>query len=83
MNGPFNRFEPITQSDTVDLPRYQQTTQLTDGVYVGASGSVVAFMADGTLGLFFAEVSGTILPIGVRRIHTVSTAQFLVALYQI
>jgi acetoacetate decarboxylase len=83
--GPLNRFEAITPSDTVDLPRYTQTKQLTDGVYVGAgAGVVVAVMADNTTCIFKGAITGRILPIGVRRINaTTTTATDLVAVYQI
>lgn len=82
--GPVNKFVPITTSDTVDLVRYQQTQQLTDGVYIGGAGVLVAVMADNTVCSFTATVAGSILPIGVRRINATSTtATLLVALYQI
>jgi acetoacetate decarboxylase len=82
--GPLNRFELITPSDTVDLSRYTQTKQLTDGIYIGGSGSIVAMMADGTTATFQAALNGTILPIGVRRVNaTNTTATGLIAVYQI
>jgi hypothetical protein len=82
--GPLNKFIPITTSDTVDLVRYQQTQQLTDGIYVGGAGNLVAVMADNSTCVFTAPPVGTVLPIGVRRINATSTtATLLVALYQI
>jgi hypothetical protein len=85
MNGPLNKFEAITPSDTVDLPRYSQTKQLTDGIYVGGgAGVLVAVMADNTICTFAGAITGRILPIGVRRINATSTsATNLVAVYQI
>jgi hypothetical protein len=85
MNGPLNKFEPITPSDTVDIPRYTQTQQLTDGVYVGGgAGVIVAVMADRSTCTFAGAITGSILPIGVRRINaSATTATNLVAVYQI
>lgn len=86
MNGPLNRFEVIAPSDTIDLPRYTQTKQLTDGIYVGTATTqdIVAVMVDGTLATFKNVIAGTILPIGVRRIQSAGTsASNLLALYQI
>lgn len=61
------------------------TTMLTGGtcraLYVGATGNIVALMADGTTGTFNAVPVG-IFPIQVQRVNsTNTTASNIVALY--
>lgn len=75
-NTVFNKAHAITTSDTVDIPQ-----GLTDAVYVGGAGVVVAVLPDGSTANFTA-VAGSTLPIKVKRINTTSTtATLLVALY--
>lgn len=73
----------ITTSDTVDLlPFTNESKRLTDGVYVGGAGAVVAVLEDGSTVTFSGALAGSILPIAVRRINATSTvATNLVALY--
>ena len=76
----YNKGIAITKSDTVDIigPK-----PLTDAVYVGATGVVVAIFQDGTAVNFTAAV-GEILPIAIKRVNSGSTtADLMVALYQV
>lgn len=78
MADTFNQWAAITTSDTVDLP------WLTQAVWVGGAGNVVAQMQDGSNGTFTGVTAGAVLPIAVRRIlATGTTATNLVALRQI
>jgi hypothetical protein len=83
--GPLNKCEVITPSDTVDLARYTQTKQLTDGIYIGGgAGVLVLVLADNTTCTLSGVITGQIYPIAVRRINaTNTTATNLVAVYQI
>lgn len=75
MPDTFNDYRPITTSDTVDLP------WVTQAVWVGGAGNVVAVMQNGTTGTFTAVPAGNTLPIMARRINaTLTTATNLVAL---
>ena len=75
----YNLWEPITPSNTVDLPR-----GATGGVWVGAGGDVAAVMQSGAMPVVFTAVpSGAWLPIAARRINaTGTTATGLIALYE-
>lgn len=71
----WNVWASITPSDTVDLPA------LTQAVWVGGAGTVVAVMQNNQTGTFTAVAAGTVLPIAARRINaTNTTATLLVAL---
>lgn len=73
----YNKATAITPSDATDLPA------LTDGIYVGGAGVVVAVFQDGSTASFTA-VAGEILPLRVKRVNSTSTtASLLVALYQV
>ena len=76
MTPVYNTALTITKSDTVNLDR------LTDAVYVGGAGVVVAvFQNDSTAA--FTCIAGQILPIRVKRINSTSTtATLMLALYQ-
>jgi hypothetical protein len=69
----------------VDLARYTQTKQLTDGIYIGGgAGVLVLVLADNTTCTLSGVITGQIYPIAVRRINaTNTTATNLVAVYQI
>ncbi len=83
-NGPvyggFNRAVEITKSDTVNIVG---PTPLTDAVWVGGAGIVVAvFENDRTAA--FTCVAGSILPIRIKRINSGTTSATLcVALYHV
>lgn len=67
----------ITPSDTVDLAR------VTDAVWVGGAGIVVAVWPSGKT-VNVTCVAGQLLPIRVKRVNaTATTATLLVALYQV
>jgi hypothetical protein len=76
----FNRWLPITPSDTLDLPEGPS-----DGIWVGGGGDVAAVMQDNTMPVVLAAVpAGAWLPIAARRIKaTGTTATNLVVLYQL
>jgi hypothetical protein len=67
----------ITTSDTVDLP------QLTDAIWVGGAGIVVAVFPNGKT-VNFTCVAASVLPIRVKRVNATSTtATLMVALYTV
>jgi len=77
------RFDAITTSDTVDLPYFKSNNKLTDYVYVGGAGDVVAIDQAGNAVTFKAVPVGFTLYIRVRRINASSTsATNLVACYE-
>lgn len=83
MDQPYNMSVDITKSDTVDLYPFLAKGRLTDAVYVGGAGIVVAVDRSGNTNNFTA-VAGEILPIAVRRVNsTTTTATLMVGLYQI
>lgn len=76
----FNAALAITKSDTDNI---RQDGRLTDAVYVGGAGIVVAVLQDDTA-VNFTAVAGEILPIAVKRVNsTTTTATLMVALYQV
>jgi len=78
----YNRAFAVTKSDTVDLEAYVATGRLTDALYVGGAGIVVAVFPDNTTAQFTA-VAGEILPLALRRVNSgTTTATLMVALYQ-
>ena len=81
---PFNAFEVISKSDTVDLPKFAATGRLTDAVLVGGAGIVVAVLQDNTTVTITGVIAGAILPIAIRRVNSTTTsATNMVALYAI
>ena len=82
--GPYNRADAVTKSDTVNLP-YSLSTgyRLTDALYVGGAGIVVAVMQDDTA-VQFTCVAGQVLPVAMKRVNsTTTTATLMVALYDV
>ncbi len=75
----FNKGVDIAKSDTVDIVGPKA---LTDSVYVGGAGTVIAVWQDSSTSTFTA-VAGEILPISVRRIGNSSGASLMVALYAV
>ena len=72
----YNVAVPITKSDTVNLDR------LTDGIYVGGAGIVVAVMQDDSA-VSFTCIAGQVLPVRAKRVNsTTTTATLMVALNQ-
>lgn len=66
----------VTPSDSTDL------SFVTRALYVGAGGNLNVDMAEGNTVLFVGVLSGTVLPIRVRRVRAASTtAASIVALY--
>lgn len=75
---PFNKAEAITKSDTVDIPG-----GVTNAIYVGGAGIVVAVFPDGSK-VNFTAVAGEIIPIAIKRVDSTTTsASLMVALYQV
>jgi len=67
----------ITTSDTVDLAK------VTDGIWVGGAGIVVAVFPNGKT-VNFTCTAGQLLPIRVKRVNaTTTTATLMAALYQV
>lgn len=78
LNAYYNRAFAITKSDTVNIEQ-----GLTDAVYVGGAGIVVAVFEDGMTAQFTA-VAGQMLPIRIKRVNsTTTTATLMLALYQV
>ena len=76
----FDKGVAISKSDTVNIVGPKP---LTDAVYVGGAGIVVAVWQDDSTSQLTA-VAGEILPIAIKRVNdTTTTASLMVALYQI
>jgi hypothetical protein len=73
----FAYWKAYTKSDTADFE-----FGMSDGIFVGASGSVIAFMASGETVTFNAVPAGAILPLQAKRIGASSTAANFVILYE-
>lgn len=69
-----NVFDPVTTSDTVDLPAFTSKNRLTDLVYVGVLGDVTAVLQNNVPVLFKAVPAGTHLRVAARRINATGTA---------
>jgi hypothetical protein len=79
-NMTYNKAVDITKSDSVNIVGPKP---LTDAVFVGGAGIVVAVWQDDTTSQFTA-VAGEILPFAIKRVNDGSTtATLLKALYQI
>ena len=82
---PANYAVAITKSDTVDIepPVPGNPQRLTDAVWVGGAGVVVAvFENDSTAA--FTCIAGTVLPVAIKRVNsTNTTATLMVALYRV
>lgn len=77
-NPVYNKAFDITKSDTVDI-----VTGLTDAVYVGGAGILVAVFQDGSTAQFTC-VAGQLLPLALKRVNsTTTTATLMLALYQV
>lgn len=80
--GPYNYAEAITKSDTVNLAGYP-TKGLTDAVYIGGAGVLIAVMEDNSTQAFTC-IAGQVLPVGIKRVNSTSTAATLmIALWRI
>lgn len=79
---PYNRAVDITKSDTDNIAYYTTKKKLTNAVYVGGAGVVVAVFEDGSTANFTA-IAGQVLPLAVKRVNSTSTtATLMVALYR-
>jgi hypothetical protein len=77
---PYNYYRAITKHDTDNI---RGDGRLTDAVYVGGAGIVVAVAQDDSV-VNFTAVAGEIIPIAVKRVNsTNTTATLMVALYQV
>ncbi len=75
LDAPASHAFAIAASDTVNL------ADVTRALYVGGGGDLSVVMLSGETALFSAVVTGTILPLRVRRVNaTGSTASDLVGL---
>ena len=84
-NDYYNKAVAVTASDTVNIPgpNTGATGVLTDALYVGGAGIVVAVFQDDTT-VQFTAVAGEILPIRIKRVNaTNTTATLMVALYSV
>jgi len=73
---PYNVWVSVNASDTVDLPA------LTDAVWAGGNGVIVAVSQDNTAVSFHCK-TGDMIPIKVKRINaTGTTLTNVVALYR-
>lgn len=80
-----NKAIVITPSDTADFPPFLQNGALTEWLYVGGTGNIVAVLNDGSTVLLTAVPAGTqIREFGIRRINaTNTTATLIVAGYRV
>ena len=77
----FSRAQPITPSDTVDIPLVEG--QQPWAIWVGGAGIVVAVYDDGSTANFTCT-AGTLLPVRCKRVNSTTTsATLLVGLHQI
>lgn len=84
--GPYNAAYAITKHDTTNIAQYSNVAdgrgRLTDAVYVGGAGVVVAVFQDDSTASFTA-VAGEILPLAIKRVNdTNTTASLMIALYR-
>lgn len=80
-NDFYTKAIPVTTSDTLNIPG--PNGALTDALYVGGAGIVVAVLQDDTA-VNFTAVAGEILPLRIKRVNnTTTTATLMVALYAI
>ena len=76
--GPYNVFEDITKSDTVNFVR-----GLCDAIYVGGAGIVVVIDTNDTAHSFTC-IAGQVLPVRAKRVNsTTTTATLMIALYYV
>lgn len=84
--GPYNLAQDITKHDTNNITRYITIggpSGLTDAVYVGGAGVLVAVWEDGATSSFTC-VAGQVLPVAIKRVNsTNTTATLMLALYRI
>ena len=57
----------ITPSDTALLPK------AAEGIYVGGAGNIELVHTDGTEGIFYGAVAGTVLPFAIRQVKASGT----------
>lgn len=83
-NDYYTKAVAVTTSDTINIPGPNPSSgQLTDALYVGGAGIVVAVFQDDTT-VNFTAVAGEILPIRIKRVNsTNTTATLMVALYSV
>jgi hypothetical protein len=80
--APYNRAKAITASDSVNFLDPQGNVDLTDAVYVGGAGNIIAVLEDGKTVTLTGVIAGAIYPIRLKRVNSTSTtATALVALY--
>ena len=79
---PCSQARAITKSDTVNFDE-NLNGGLSDAIYVGGAGIVVAVFQDGSTANFTA-VAGQVLPLRIKRVNsTTTTATLMVALYSV
>lgn len=67
--APYNNFEAITPSDTVDLI----LPSLNTAIYVGTAGNLQVVREDGTVVTFKGATAGSVLHIRPKRINSTNT----------
>ncbi len=76
----YNKGIAITKSDTVNIVGPKP---LTDAIFVGATGVMIVVWQDDTTSAFTCAV-GEIVPVAAKRVNSGSTtADLMVALYQV
>ena len=74
----YTKAAAITKHDTTNIPE-----GVTDAVYVGGAGDVVAVFQDDSV-VTLTCLAATLLPIRIKRVNSTSTsATAMVALYQV
>lgn len=80
--APYNLTLAIVPDDTTNMAQFTTRQLLTDAVYVGVTGDVVAVTDNGDATTWKAVPAGTFLPIAVKRVNgSGTTATNLIACY--
>ena len=83
VTAPFNYFEDITTSDTVDIQAFTREGRLTEAIYVGVGGTVVVFSQSLKSQSFVGVPAGSMLRVAARRVGASSTASSLQACFTV
>jgi hypothetical protein len=71
MNTTYNVWNDVVPSDTVDIAT---TPKLTDAVYVGEGGDLVAVAQNGRATTFVGVPTGMVLPVIIKRVNSTDTS---------
>ena len=70
----YDQSETVSKSNTVDFLQFSATNgRLTDALFVGGAGDVVAVFQDGSAITFVGVPANTTLPLALRRVNSTNT----------